>query len=211
MTHFHGFISFEGIDFSGKSTQIKLLQQRLEADGIKADLLREPGGTAISEQIRQVLLSTKNADMTSSAEILLYSAARAQLVEQVIIPSLQKGAYLIADRFFDSTTAYQGYGRGLDLPFVQQLNHFATSGLQPFRTIFVDVKPQTAMERRQLAERSNDRLEAEDLEFYQRVYDGYHQIAAANQQRFIIVDGENSSETVAEDIYKSIRNFWPIR
>lgn len=202
------FISFEGIDFSGKSTQLQHLREKLAREGLNAELLREPGGNVISEKIRHLLLSPENSEMTSRAEILLYSAARAQLVEQVIIPLLEKGHYLIADRFFDSTTAYQGYGRGLDEAFVQELNRFATSGLKPYRTILIDVSPETALQRRKAAGRSDDRLDSESHAFYQKIYHGYHQIVAAEPERFIVVDGENPIEAVANAVYKAVSAIW---
>lgn len=210
MKSFPGFISFEGIDFSGKSTQIKLLLQHLAAIGLNAEVFREPGGTKISEQIRHLLLSPENNEMSNRAELLLYSAARAQLVEEVLVPVLKNGAHLIADRFFDSTTAYQGFGRQLDMAFIRQLNDFATDGLKPYRTILIDVKPETAMHRRKLAGRSNDRLEAENLRFYQRIREGYHQIADAEKQRFMVIDGERSPQTIAAEIHTLVKTFWPV-
>ena len=141
MKIYKNFISFEGIDFSGKTTQIQMLLNRLSVNHIQPVLVREPGGTTISEKIREILLSTDYSEMNEKTELFLYEAARAQLVHEKIVPLLEKGEYVIADRFYDSTTAYQGFGRELDLKIVEMINHFATSRLQPYLTFFIDISP----------------------------------------------------------------------
>ena len=208
--NYRNFISFEGIDACGKTTQIRLLMDRLHARGIHPVLVREPGGTAISEKIREILLDPQFKEMHSRTEILLYEAARAQLVHQKLIPLLEEGAYLIADRFFDSTTAYQGYGRGLDLEVVQVLNRFATSGLKPFRTFFLDISPEEAERRRKAAGTAKDRLESGGPEFFRRVREGFLQLCTEEKERFVRIDGEQPPEAVAEEIWHHVRQIWNI-
>ncbi len=133
------FITFEGLDFSGKSTQATILVEKLKKAHPVVHFLREPGGTKISERIRDILLDKKNLEMTDAAELLLFSAARAQLVKEVIVPALQRGEIVVCDRYYDSTTAYQGYGRGIDLDAVKSINRLATGGTDPDITFFVDI------------------------------------------------------------------------
>ncbi len=201
------FISFEGIDNCGKTTQIRLLMQRLQAYQIQPYIVREPGGTPISEAIRTILLNPQFQEMHPHTEILLYSAARSQLVSQQLLPLLEAGNYIIADRFFDSTTAYQGYGRGIDLQMVRLLNQFATAGLRPARTILIDVSPQTASARQQ---DNRDRLEKGSTEFYQRVREGFLQIAHQEPERFIIIDGEQPETLVAQEVWKIVQDLWEL-
>ena len=210
MKQYRRFISFEGIDYAGKTTQLKLLRERLQNAGITAQLLREPGGTDISEKIRHILLDKAHLDMHAKTEILLYAAARAQLVHQKIIPELEKGAYILADRFFDSTTVYQGYGRKLDLQFVEALNAFATSGLTPFKTILLDISPDVALQRRQDSGRTSDRLDAESRDFYQTIYEAYHQLVKKHPNRFIVVSAEREVSEIAEEIWEKISKLWQI-
>ena len=210
MRNYKNFISFEGLDFSGKSGQAAVLIERLRQMNLPVHLLREPGGTVISEKIREIILDTGHAEMHPRAEILLYSAARTQLVHQKIIPLLEKGEYVIADRFFDSTTAYQGYGRGLDIEFVASLNRFATSALFPFKTLLIDISPQEARRRRELAARESDRLENEDVAFYQTIRDGFLELAAHDPQRYLIIDGQRPFDDVSADIWRQISAFWPV-
>ena len=207
---FRRFISFEGIDFSGKSTQIKRLLLRLRQAGLNVEVLREPGGTAVSERVREIVLDPQHPEMHSRTEILLYSAARSQLVHQVLLPKLQAGSYIIADRFFDSTTAYQGYGRRLDIDFVRRLNHFATSGLLPYKTLFIDVSPEVAVKRRQQAGRGRDRLEQEDLQFYDTIRTAFVQLADELPDRYITIDGDRTSDEVEQDIWQAVASLWEI-
>ncbi|MEJ2633952.1 MAG: dTMP kinase [Calditrichia bacterium] len=211
MERHKNFISFEGIDFSGKSTQIQLLLEKLNQYGIAPILLREPGGTVISEKIRDILLSPVHREMTEKTEILLYSAARAQLVHQEMIPLLKQGKYIIADRFYDSTTAYQGYGRGLDLEVVRTLNRFATSGLTPYRTFYIDILPEEAAKRKSSRGGEQDRLESGGLDFFERIREGFLNLCNKEPQRFIRIDGNRNRMEIAEIIWQEIMKIWSIR
>lgn len=208
MKNYERFISFEGIDFCGKSTQTAILLETLQQKGVNVHLLREPGGTIISEKVRSIILDKAHLEMHAKAEILLYSAARAQLVHQKLLPLLEQGEYIIADRFYDSTTAYQGYGRQLDVAFVQQLNHFATSGLRPAKTLFIDISPEEALRRQKAGERQKDRLENESARFFQLIYDGYQRLIKASPERFVVIPGEDSIENVAENIQETVFKIW---
>lgn len=208
MNKFKTFISFEGIDFCGKSTQIELLLQRLKKLDLKVKVLREPGGVFISEKIREILLDTTHTEMHPRTEILLYSAARAQLVHQKILNELKEVAYIIADRYFDSTTAYQGYGRNIDIDFVNRLNHFATSGLAPFKTFFIDISPKEAERRRMLHTTQKDRMESESIEFYQKIRDGYLMLAQKEPKRIISINGELPPQEIADNIWQQLSGFW---
>jgi len=198
------FISFEGIDGSGKTTQAKKLAARLEESGKKVLFLREPGGTEISEQIRQILLNKKNLKMTQISELLLFSASRAQLVTEVIKPALAQGTIVITDRFVDSTTAYQGSGRGLHIGGVKSINALATSGLMPRRTFFIDIPVAEMYERRRSSGQEIDRMEMSNEEFYQRVRDGYKEIAAEEPGRFITIDGRQSIDEIHTIIWNEV-------
>lgn len=219
MEKFKTFISFEGIDFCGKSTQIDLLLNRLSTHKkpeLKVKVLREPGGTFISEKIRDILLDTSHSAMNPQTEILLYSAARAQLVHQTLLDELKKGVYIIADRYFDSTTAYQGYGRNIDVNFVNELNRFATSGLTPFKTFFIDISPEEAEKRRRLlsslkdSRSEKDRIESESTEFYNKIRQGYLKLAENDPDRIVRIDGELPQDQIAENIWKILSQFWPL-
>jgi dTMP kinase len=198
------FISFEGIDFSGKSTQISLLSNYLSEKGYDVYVLREPGGTILSEQIRKILLDKQHSNMTSIAEIFLYSAARNQLLEEKIIPLLNKGYYVLADRYVDSTTAYQGYGRSLDLEMVKNINTAATKSILPFITFYLEIPPYIATERLKSSGKAADRLEVQGIDFYRRVFDGYKEISINNDSRFYTIDGLKSIENVHKEIRKIV-------
>ncbi|NUN68466.1 MAG: dTMP kinase [Bacteroidetes bacterium] len=198
------FISFEGIDGSGKTTQAKKLSARLEDSGKKVLFLREPGGTEISEQIRQILLNKKNLKMTQISELLLFSASRAQLVTEVIKPALAAGTIVITDRFVDSTTAYQGSGRGLHIGGVKSINALATSGLMPRRTFFIDIPVAEMYERRRSSGQEIDRMEMSNEDFYQRVREGYQEIAADEPGRFITIDGRQSIGEIHAIIWNEV-------
>ncbi len=195
-------ISFEGVDFCGKSTQIDRLVEELDRVQIPVIVLREPGATEISEKVRDILLDNKNHRMTSRTEVLLYSAARTQLVVEKIIPAIEKGEIVILDRFFDSTTAYQGYGREIDLDFINKLNTFATCGVKPDITFLIDLDPEIALKRKDIIE--YDRLEQEDIFFHKRVREGFLAIAnsEANRARFVVIDGEMSINAITEVVFK---------
>ena len=196
-------ITFEGIDFSGKSVQANLLLGALKDRNLPVLFLREPGGTEISEKIRAVLLDNANHKMSAMTEVLLYSAARAQMVRESIIPHLEKGFVVICDRYFDSTTAYQGFGRKIDLDFIKKLNSFATEELVPDLTFLIDLDPEIALQRKKT---DLDRLEKENLEFHQRVRNGYLEIARPNTERFVIIDGEQSIEVIQDEIFMEVKS-----
>ena len=190
-------INFEGIDGCGKSTQIHLLKQYLEKHGRQVQVYREPGGTSIAEEIRSILLDSKN-NMSVVSELLLFSAARAQLVQEKIIPALNNGATVILDRFYDSTTAYQGYGRSvLPIDEICVLNKMASYGLVPEITFYLRISQKLALERR--LKHAQDRMEMAGNEFYSRVLDGYEKIIK-DHSRFIVLDGAQSIESIAKEI-----------
>lgn len=192
------FLSFEGIDGSGKTTQAARLVERLRAAGRRVVTVREPGGTPLGEQIRALLLDPAG-DVTARAELLLFSAARAQLTERVIAPALAEGAIVVADRFFDSTTAYQGHGRGVLAPDAADAFHsLVTGGLAPDLTIIVDVDVATARRRRSGS--ADDRIEAADEAFHARVREGYHAIVARHPERVALVGGDAPADEVAAAI-----------
>jgi len=198
------FISFEGIDFSGKSTQIELLKDYLVEHNKKVEILREPGGTEISEKVRRILLDNKNEKMFAEAELLLFSASRAQLVREKIRPYLQKGIYVISDRFHDSSTAYQGYGRGIPIEVVMKIHDLAIGDTIPDLTFFIDIPVGIANERKK--KKSNvklDRIEMADIEFYNRVRSGYLEIAR-REERFKVIDGTQTIETIQNQIISEL-------
>lgn len=199
------FISFEGIDYSGKSSQIELLKTYLINIGEHVYLLREPGGTSISEKIREILLDKKNNEMDNMAEIFLYSAARVQLTNEKIKPLLSQGYFVLADRFVDSTTAYQGYGRGINLNIVRIINEAATTGLLPGLTFYLEIEPKLVAERRVKSGRSKDRLEQTGIDFYNRVFKGYKEIARMEPKRVKVIDARKSINEIHEQIKKQIK------
>ncbi|NTU67297.1 MAG: dTMP kinase [Chlorobiaceae bacterium] len=200
-------ITFEGIDGAGKSTQVTRLKRRLQESGREVLTLREPGGTEVCENIRELLLQSKH-DITPVAELLLFAASRAELVEKVVRPALDKGAVVILDRFSDSTTAYQGYGRGLSLEMLEEVNRIATFGLQPDITFYLDLSPEDAMIRK-FSEKSLplafdsgelDRMESSGLEFYRRVREGYLRLQEAHPDRILLLDARLPPSTLQETI-----------
>lgn len=203
------FLSFEGIDCCGKTTQAKLLVEKLKNENREVLFLREPGGTEISEQIRQILLNKKNLKMTQVTELMLFSASRAQLVSEVIKPSLAKNIVVITDRFVDSTTAYQGYGRGLHHGGVKGINAVATSGLMPKKTFFFDISVQEMYARRQASNQEIDRMEMSNEDFYNRVRDGYLQMAKEEPSRFIVIDGKQPIEAIHTIVWKEVDGLMP--
>jgi len=198
------FISFEGIDFSGKSTQIELLKDFLVDHNKKVEILREPGGTEISEKVRRILLDNKNEEMFAEAELLLFSASRAQLLREKIQPYLEKGIYVISDRFHDSSTAYQGYGRGIPLEVVKMVHDLAIGDTIPDVTFFIDIPVGIANERRKKKSKLKlDRIEVADIEFYNRVRSGYLEIAR-QEERFKVIDGTQTIETIQNQIISEL-------
>lgn len=183
------FITFEGIDFCGKSTQVELLQTYLINKGKKVLLIREPGGTEISEKIRDILLDKKNYKMTIESEILLFSASRAQLVREKIRPFLDEGYYVISDRFHDSTTAYQGYGRGIPIESVMHINRVAIENTVPDITFFIDIPVYVSSNRKNLKHNAElDRIEISHDHFYDKVRAGYLELAR-QEKRFRVING----------------------
>ena len=203
------FISFEGLDFSGKSTQAKLLVERLKQQHHTVHFIREPGGTVISEKIREILLDRKHLEMSEVAEILLFSASRSQLVRQVIIPALQRGEIVICDRYCDSTTAYQGYGRGLNLDDVHIINHLATGAVMPDLTILVDIPIEEIERRKRKAGLTFDRMESAGRSFYERVRSGYYSLALNEPGRWFRVDGLRSIESIENAIRAEVEKRLP--
>lgn len=197
------FITLEGPEGSGKSTQIKCLAKRLEAMGYPVITTREPGGTPIGDQIRQVLVCLENKELQPRTEILLFLAARAQLVEQVIKPALLDGKIVLCDRYGDSTIAYQGYGHGLDLNQLRQMLDFATDHLKPDLTILMDLDVKTGLTRKK-AEDEWNRLDAYEVRFHERVREGYLKLVGEEPERWQIVDASQGIDAVQEDLFKII-------
>jgi len=191
-------ITFEGIDGSGKSTQIQLLEAEFEKLGISYKTFREPGGTKLSEKIRTILLDKENIELYSNAESLLFAAARAQLTAEQIKPAITKGEFVICDRFTDSTIAYQGHGRGLNINNLELINTIATDGLIPDITFILDIDPQKATER--LKTVNPDRMEASGIDFFKRIRQGYCHIREQNQSRCIVINGEKPQKDISEEI-----------
>lgn len=198
------FITFEGIDFSGKSTQIRILERRLRDRGERVLLVREPGGTVISENIRSILLDRAHEAMDEVTEFLLFSASRSQLVQEEIIPALDAGVHVIADRFHDSSTAYQGYGRGIDIRAIESVHRIATHGIVPDLTFFIDIPVDASFERRNKPERAIDRMEAADRAFFEHIRDGYLHLAREHASRFVRIDGMLPIDHIANTIWNTI-------
>ncbi|MGI6178209.1 MAG: dTMP kinase [Eubacterium sp.] len=206
------FISVEGGDGSGKSTQFWNIKRYFDERGIKALFLREPGSTPIGEKIREILLDRGNSEMTPETEALLYAASRAQLVREKIIPAIKAGGVVVCDRFVDSSIAYQGYGRMLGEP-VRKINAFATGGILPDLTFFLDIAPEAAEKRMDNPDRAaRDRLEVETRDFRRRVYNGYLALLREDSEkgvgkRFVIIDASKSPEEVWKAISDSLDAF----
>ncbi|MEO8659688.1 MAG: dTMP kinase [Bryobacteraceae bacterium] len=204
------FFSFEGMDGSGKSTQLPLLVQHLEAEGYPVLVTVEPGGTEIGKQIRRILLDSRNQELRPTAELLLYFAARAQNVDELIMPALAEGTIVIADRFTDSTLAYQGVARGLGADVVRQLDRVACRGLKPDFTFCIDIDLETSLARAHARNRnlaagnggiSETRIDEENLDFHRKVRDAYHALAASEPDRVHLINGGASINEVAARIW----------
>lgn len=192
------FIAFEGCEGSGKSTQLKLLAEYLTARGVDFIMTREPGGSEISEQIREIILNGKNTDMCDECEALLYAAARVQHLKQTVLPALEAGKLVICDRYIYSSLAYQGYARGLGEKFVAGVNDYAIRNCPPDITVFLDISPADAFERKHGAD-ENDRMEQQGLAFHQKVYAGYRELLAKYPD-MCAVDCSGTKEQTAENI-----------
>ena len=203
------FITFEGGEGCGKSTQIRLLADRLRAAGKEVLLTREPGGTALAEKIRTLVREESDDPPNSRAETLLFLASRAQVVEGVIRPALESGTWVLCDRFADSTFAYQGYGRGLDLDELRRINSFATGGLAPDRTILLNVSPEVSAKRMRAREAATntgaDRMEKAGDDFHSRLRRGFLELAAAEPERFSVIQADGAVEEVEEAVWNSIQ------
>jgi dTMP kinase len=203
------FITFEGSEGSGKSTQVQRLAARLERSGVPHLVTREPGGTPIGETIRELLqFASHNSGMTPETELLLFEASRSQLVREIIKPALERGMCVIADRFFDSTTAYQGAARKLDREMVARLNVFAVGDCIPDVTFVLDVDAATAKARMQNPRRP-DRMEQEPEEFYERVRHGYRDLAAREPKRVVLIDGSRGADEIENEIWKVLCSRFP--
>jgi len=205
-------ITFEGIDGGGKSTHLAAVAAALRGRGLDVLTSREPGGTTIGEQVRTVLLDNKNTDLVPQAELLLFSASRAQLVQEQLVPHLQAGGVVLLDRFYDSTFAYQGHGHGLDLAMLRQITHFATGGLTPDLTLYLDLSAEVALDRRYRASLFGDafdRLDGAAMAFRERVIAGYEALIAAEPERFVRIDAEQPIEAVRADVLATVRERLP--
>jgi dTMP kinase len=201
-SHIGLFFSFEGLDGSGKSLQAERLSKKLMAMGFPVTIVREPGGSDISEEIRQILLDCKHRSMSPITELFLYEAARSQLISDTIRPTLVNRGIVIADRFADSTVAYQGYGRSLPLSLINDANHWACGETVPQRTYLLDITWEESLRRRQRAALQNDRMEGEEEHFYKSVRKGYRTMAEDEPSRIMLVDGMQTVETIANTILK---------
>ncbi len=197
------FITLEGPEGSGKTSHIPHLLEYIRSQGRVVFPTREPGGTSIGEQIREVIHDLKNVEMHPRTETLLYQAARAQIVEQVIKPRLAAGEVVLSDRYYDSTIAYQGYGHQQDLEQVRQLVTYATGGLTPHLTILLDLDVEVGLKRKKKGDEWN-RMDAYTVEFHQRVRKGYHELVKAEPQRWVVVDAEQPWDAVQSDLRKVI-------
>ncbi len=206
-----GFITFEGPDGSGKTTQIQRLYDTLRRQGYQVLLVREPGGTPIGDQIRAVLHDTGNVGMLPNAELLLYSASRAQLVGQMIRPALEAGMTVLCDRYAESTLAYQGYGRGLDLQALRAITDFATGGLRPDLIVYLDIDAEEGLRRRQNSSQTGtgewNRMDQQELEFYRRVRAGYLHMAAQEPHRWFILDATRGIADLQASIQTRVERF----
>lgn len=194
------FVTFEGVEGCGKSTQSRLLKERLDALAVPALLVWEPGFTPLGEEITRLLKWANEVPISPLAELLLFNASRAQLVGEIIKPALANGTIVICDRYADSTTAYQGYGRQLDMSSVTRANAIGTLGLKPDHTFLLDIPVETGMQRKQ--DDKPDRFESEDIAFHQKVREGFLSLATAEPKRWTVIDGMLPKETITETIWR---------
>ncbi len=198
------FITLEGCEGVGKSRQIRMLEEYLIQNGIKYYLTREPGGTPISEQIRSVILDGKNVSMTDECEALLYASARVQLLKENVKPRLERGELVLCDRYIDSSFAYQGYARGLGLEFVQKINDYAIKNFMPDYTIFLNLTPIDAFKRKGGVD-TGDRVELSGMEFHNKVYQGYLELAKIYKDRFIVIDASGTRNQTHQKIIDALK------
>jgi dTMP kinase len=207
------FITFEGPDGSGKSTQLRMLAARLRAAGHKVFETAEPGGTPIGMQIRRVLLDSKNQEMSPTAELLLMFACRAQNVDQWILPALNEGQIVLSDRFTDSSLVYQGIARGLGAELVYEVDRIACRGLVPDLTLVIDIDTETGLKRaHQRNQRTDDvetRIDEQAVDFHRKVRDAYHQLATDEPSRVALIDGNRTENAIAEDVWKTVAALLP--
>ncbi len=202
------FVSFEGCDGSGKSTQLRLVKEYLEKTSQHAIYVREPGSTSISEQIRGIILDEKNKEMSDITEALLYAASRAQLVHEIIKPALERGELVICDRYVDSSIAYQGSARNMGADLIAKINEPAVDGCMPDLTIFIDLEPQKCW---RSLKGSNDRLEQENAEFHQKVYEGYVAQMKASSSRFVAIKPDFDKNVTSQKIIDAMRKVGAIK
>jgi len=200
------FITFEGGEGCGKSTQSRLLLKKLEQQNIPAVLTHEPGGTALGDELRKVLKRKRDSSISPQAELFLVAASRAQLLAEVIRPALEEGKVVICDRFTYSTLVYQGYGRGLVVSFVETVNNIATQNLKPDLTILLDISPEQGLARKRSL---RDRFELEDLSFHRRVREGYLRMVAAESERWLVIDASLPKRKIAEIIWDRVSQLRP--
>ncbi len=198
------FITFEGCEGVGKSRQIRLLEEYLQKHGKKYYLTREPGGTPVSEQIRTVILDGKNVSMADECEALLYAAARVQLLKEMVKPRLDANELVLCDRYIDSSLAYQGYARGLGVDFVEKINDYAIKNFMPNYTIFLSLPPEQAFLRKGGVDK-NDRVEQSGMEFHNKVYQGYLDLAKKYPSRFIVIDASGTKEQTHSKIIDALK------
>ncbi len=201
------FITFEGLDFCGKSTQVQLLEKFFVGNGKQVKIIREPGGTPISEKIRDILLDKKNAEMSIETELILFSASRSQLVNQVIIPALNQKCYVLSDRFHDSSIAYQAFGRKIDLEFVEELQRFVIGKAVPDITFFLDIPIDEVIKRKSKVKMIElDRIELSEMDFYERVRNGYLYLES-KEKRFFKINGQLKIEEINKLIIENVEKF----
>lgn len=193
------FITVEGTDGSGKTTQIGLMKSYLEEKGYEVILTREPGGTNIGEKIRSILLDPENKEMNQVTEMLLYASARAQIIAELIKPAIENGKVVICDRFLDSSYVYQGFGRGIDIDLITLINNVAVCGVMPDITFWFDISPETALKRR-VASSVPDRIEREQLDFHNKVYNGYKMLASMYPERIKRIDADKGVDEVFDTV-----------
>lgn len=197
------FITIEGTDGAGKSTQIAMLVEFLKNKGIECVVTREPGGTKIGEKLREIVLDPENSEMTNITEAMLYAASRAQHVEEKIIPALKEGKFVICDRFLDSSLVYQGYARGLETEMIEKINGYALCGIKPDITLFFDIRPEVGITRKKNMH-DLDRIEQEKADFHQKVYNGYKTLTQKYPERIKSINAEKTIEEVHKQVVEEI-------